>query len=544
MTEPTFKPTNFIRQIIEKDLNSKTVETVVTRFPPEPNGYLHIGHAKSMCLNFGLAEDFNGRCQLRLDDTNPSKESDEYAQAIIEDVKWLGFEWHGDVCHASDYYQQLYNWAIELINKGLAYVDSQDSDTMRKNRGNLTSPGIESPFRVRNIAENLDLLERMRRGEFADGEHVLRAKIDMQSPNMNMRDPVIYRIMNVPHERTGDTWHIYPLYDFAHGLSDSIEGVTHSICTLEFEDHRPLYNWFINNVTTTATPHQYEFSRANLDYTMMSKRLLNLLVTDNYVNGWDDPRMPTLAGMRRLGYPPEAIKEFCNRIGVTKQHNQIELSVLEGAVRDTMDSKAVRAFAITEPLKVTITNYDGVEFFQAKRHPKLDMGQREIGFGNTIWIEKSDFAETPQEGFKRLSPGAEVKLRYSYIMRCDEVIKDRDGNIIELKASIDPDRSRKFKGLGIIHWLSAGHAVKATFRLYDRLFKSPTPKADTFAEDLNPLSLVETAGYIEAGTENLLAPDPIQFERMGYFVADSKDHTASQPVFNRTVSLKDNWQKS
>jgi glutaminyl-tRNA synthetase len=544
MTEPTFKPTNFIRQIIEKDLNSKTVETVVTRFPPEPNGYLHIGHAKSMCLNFGLAEDFNGRCQLRLDDTNPSKESDEYAQAIIEDVKWLGFEWHGDVCHASDYYQQLYNWAIELINKGLAYVDSQDSDTMRKNRGNLTSPGIESPFRVRNIAENLDLLERMRRGEFADGEHVLRAKIDMQSPNMNMRDPVIYRIMNVPHERTGDTWHIYPLYDFAHGLSAAIEGVTHSICTLEFEDHRPLYNWFINNVTTTATPHQYEFSRANLDYTMMSKRLLNLLVTDNYVNGWDDPRMPTLAGMRRLGYPPEAIKEFCNRIGVTNQHNQIELSVLEGAVRDTMDSKAVRAFAITEPLKVTITNYDGVEFFQAKRHPKLDMGQREIGFGNTIWIEKSDFAETPQEGFKRLSPGAEVKLRYSYIMRCDEVIKDRDGNIIELKASIDPDRSRKFKGLGIIHWLSAGHAVKATFRLYDRLFKSPTPKADTFAEDLNPLSLVETAGYIEAGTENLLAPDPIQFERMGYFVADSKDHTASQPVFNRTVSLKDNWQKS
>lgn len=541
--QPNESSNNFIQQIIANDFENGVVEKIVTRFPPEPGGFLHIGHAKSLCLNFGLAQKFPGVCNLRMDDTNPSKEDSAYTTAIIRDVEWLGFTWDGEVRHTSDYYQQLYDWAILLINKGLAYVDSQSAETIRETRGTLTEPGIPSPDRDRSIEENLDLFTRMRAGEFPDGSYVLRAKIDMAAANINMRDPLMYRIAHIPHDRTGNDWPIYPLYDYAHGLSDAIEGITHSICTLEFEDHRPLYDWYIEQVNPEHHPHQYEFARLNLAYTLMSKRWLNNLVKAGHVNGWDDPRMPTLAGMRRRGYPPEAIREFCARIGVTKQYTTIEMEKLEGAVREVMDAQSIRAFGITKPLKVTITNYNDHEVFTAKKHPKEDWGEREIDFSSTLWIERDDFAENPEPGFKRLTLGGEAKLRYSYIIKCDEIIRDEHGGIAELKATIDPDRSRKFKGLGIIHWLSAAHAKPAQFNLYERLFTIENPNPDNFESAINPQSLQQHQGYVEAGIETIAPEKPIQFERVGFFVADPDRTTDDHPIFNQTVSLKDNWKK-
>lgn len=541
----TASASNFIRQIIESDLAQGKYAQIITRFPPEPNGYLHIGHAKSICLNFGLARDFNGRCHLRFDDTNPLKESEEYMEAIKRDVQWLGFDWGEHLYHASDYFEQLYQWAEELIEQSLAYVDSQSAEAMRENRGTLTEPGRNSPFRDRSVAENLDLFRRMRAGEFDDGTHVLRAKIDMQSPNMNLRDPVLYRIRRATHHRTGDAWCIYPLYDFAHGQSDAIEGITHSICTLEFEAHRPLYDWLIEHLSVPSRPRQYEFSRLNLDYTVMSKRLLNTLVSENFVTGWDDPRMPTIAGMRRRGFTPASIRDFCERIGVTKQDNRIELSLLENSVREDLDRTAPRAMAVLHPLKVVIENYpaDKTETFSAAAHPKNEqMGQRTIPFSREIYIEQDDFMENPPRKYFRLSPGGSVKLRYGPILDCTEVIKNEAGDVIELRCQADFSGERKVKG--IIHWVSAAHAVKAEVRLYDRLFQEQNPSLDEFQTQLNPASLIvlDTA-WLEPGTEQAAPETRFQFERLGYFCSDSRDHRPERPVFNRTVTLRDTWAK-
>ncbi len=541
---------NFIRTIINEDLASGKRDQVITRFPPEPNGYLHIGHAKSICLNFGLAAEYDGRCHLRFDDTNPTKEEDEYVEAIKDDVRWLGFDWGEHLYFASDYFDQLYAWAVQLIKAGKAYVDSQSAEDMRINRGTLTEPGKDSPYRNRSVEENLELFEKMKNGEFPDGSHILRAKIDMASPNMNLRDPAMYRILHARHHRTGDTWCIYPMYDFAHGQEDSIEGVTHSICTLEFEDHRPLYEWFIKELGIFA-PQQIEFARLNLSYTVMSKRKLLQLVNDGYVAGWDDPRMPTISGMRRRGYPAAAIRTFCERIGVGRSSNWIDLSVLEECVREQLNDTAFRRMAVLNPLKVTITNYDQIEMLTAPNHPqKPELGSRELPMSNELWIDRDDFMENPPSPKKyfRLGPEREVRLRNSYIIRCDEYIKDANGEIVELKCSADLNtlgknpEGRKVKG--IIHWVSAVHAKEVKVRLYDRLFNQENPdKAENYLSALNPESLTETTAMVEPSLLEAGPEETFQFERVGYFTVDRKDSAAGVPVFNRTVGLKDTWAK-
>ena len=541
---------NFIRTIIAEDLESGRRDKVITRFPPEPNGYLHIGHAKSFSLNFGLAKDFDGRCHLRFDDTNPTKEEDEYVEAIKDDVRWLGFDWGEHLHFASDYFDQLYLWAIQLINAGKAYVDSQSAEQMRENRGTLTGAGVDSPFRNRTVDENLELFEQMKNGDFPDGTHILRAKIDMSSPNMNLRDPAMYRILHAHHHRTGDKWCIYPMYDFAHGQGDSIEGVTYSICTLEFEDHRPLYEWFIRELGIFA-PQQIEFARLNLSYTVMSKRKLLQLVNDQHVSGWDDPRMPTLVGMRRRGYPPEAIRAFCDRIGVGKGASWIDLSVLEDCVREQLNASAFRRQAVLNPLKVTISNYptDKVEELDAPNHPQQpELGTRKLPFSSELYIDRDDFMEDPPKKFFRLGPGREVRLRNGYIIKCDEVIRDEQGEAIELKCSADLDTlgknpvGRKVKG--IIHWVSAAQAEQVEVRLYDRLFKEENPeKGKNFLDAINPESVKTVTALIEPGVMNAISGETFQFERVGYFTVDSEDSLPGKPVFNRTVTLRDTWAK-
>jgi len=546
---------DFIRQIIAEYVqNAAAGAGVVTRFPPEPNGYLHIGHAQAICLDFGVAAEFGGVCYLRLDDTNPLKEDQIYADAIEESIRWLGFSWGDRLTHASDYYQTFFNCALELIRADKAYVEDLSADQIREYRGTLTEPGQNSPSRDRSIEENLDLFERMRSGEFAEGEYVLRAKIDMSSPNMNLRDPALYRIRNVTHQRTGDEWCIYPMYDFAHPVSDAIELVTHSLCTLEFEDHRPLYDWVIDNLQLPAKPRQIEFSRLNLAYTVTSKRKLAELIDGGFVDGWDDPRMPTLAGMRRRGYTAESIRDFCSRVGITKKDKVIEMGVLENSVREHLGAIAPRAMAVLRPLKVTITNWpEGkTEMLTAQNHPgDPSMGVREISFGREIFVDQDDFMEDPPRKFFRLRPGGEVRLRYGYIVKCEEVVKDSDGNVIELLCTYDPETrsgaaetQRKVKG--IIHWVSATESVQAEVRLYDRLFTVARPDhagAGDFKSHLNPDSLEVLH---DARIEMSLAAQTntaVQFERTGYFVNDAIDSKPDAPVFNRIVTLRDSWAK-
>ena len=542
---------NFIRDIIDADLAAGKHTRIVTRFPPEPNGYLHIGHAKSICLNFGIARDYDGDCNLRFDDTNPEKESVEYINSIRRDVEWLGFHWHSNP-FASDYFDQLYAYAVDLVKQGKAYVDSQNADDMRTNRGTLKQPGVDSPYRDRSIEENMQLFEAMKNDEFADGEHVLRAKIDMQSPNINMRDPVLYRIRHVTHHNTGDKWCIYPLYDFTHGLSDAIEGVTHSLCTLEFEDHRPLYDWILDNLETPSRPVQTEFARLQLEYSLTSKRKLNQLVADGHVSGWDDPRMLTLSGMRRRGFTPESIVNFCDMVGVTRKYSTIEMGVLETALRDDLNARAVRRMAVINPLKVIIENYpeDQEEFFSGPNHPQNpDYGSREVPFSREIYIEREDFMEDAPRKFFRLSPGREVRLRFACYITCKEVLRDESGEIEALICTYDPESrggsspdGRKVKGT--IHWVSVRHALKATVNLYDRLFTTTHPgSAADIEQALNPESLVvmpeaRLEPNIEL-TDNALA---YQFERLGYFISDT-DSTRDNPVFNRTMTLRDSWAK-
>jgi glutaminyl-tRNA synthetase len=553
----TSTPTNFIRQIIDEDLKSGKHTKIATRFPPEPNGYLHIGHAKSICLNFGIAQDYNGTCNLRFDDTNPHKEDKEFVDAIQEDVRWLGYQWHDKPCFASDYFEQLYDFAVQLIQKGKAYVCDLNAEEMREFRGTLTEAGKNSPYRDRSVEENLDLFARMRAGEFPDGAKVLRAKIDMASPNINLRDPTIYRIRHgVIHHQTGESWCVYPMYDFTHCLSDSIEGITHSLCTLEFEDHRPLYDWFLDTLEVDCHPQQIEFSRLSLQYTVTSKRKLTALVDEGYVEGWDDPRMPTIAGMRRRGYTPASIRDFCNRIGVTKSDNSVEMGVLENCIREDLNEHAPRRMAVLHPLKVVLTNYpEGqVEQLSAANHPQNEgMGTREVPFSRELYIDREDFMEVaPNKKFKRLVSGGEVRLRNAYVIRCDEVIKDAHGEIIELHCSYDADtlganpEGRKVKG--VIHWVSAEHAVEAEVRLYDRLFNHPAPDAakdgKEFTEHLNPDSLrTLTQCYLEPGLAECTAGSQFQFEREGYFCKDPASAAGSKPIFNQTVTLRDSWAK-
>jgi glutaminyl-tRNA synthetase len=545
-------PRDFIRKIIYDDLESGKHKEIVTRFPPEPNGYLHIGHVMAICLDFGVAEETGGRTYLRLDDTNPGKESPEYVQAIKDDVHWLGFDWGDRLTHASDYFERLHESAVRLIEMGVAYVDSLSADEIREHRGTLTEPGRNSPYRDRSIEENLDLFRRMHEGEFADGEHVLRAKIDMASPNMNMRDPAIYRIRHIPHQNAGDKWCIYPMYDYAHGLSDAYEGITHSLCTLEFEDHRPLYDWFLDQLTPEHRPRQIEFSRLNLAYTITSKRKLKALVDEGVVSGWDDPRMPTISGMRRRGYPPAALREFVKRAGVTKKDKLIEMGALETCVRDVLGDEAPRRMAVLKPLKVVLTNYpEGqAEQMEAMNHPaNPDFGTRELPFSRELWIEQDDFMEDAPRKFFRLKPGGEVRLRFGYIIRCDEVIKDDDGNVVELRCSYDPDTrsgtgtsDRKVKGT--IHWVSREHAVDATVRLYDRLFNEANPNAaEDFHAVLNPNSLEEVDAKLEPALASIAAGEAVQFERLGYFCKDTVDDADTAQVFNRIVTLRDSWAK-
>ncbi len=536
---------DFIRQRIARDLEAGLLpQGVVTRFPPEPNGYLHIGHAKSIHLNFGVAREFGGFTYLRFDDTNPVKESDEYVQSIMRDVKWLGYDWGDRLTHASDYFEQLYQFAIDLISAGKAYVCSLSGDEIRATRGTLTEPGRESPYRDRPVAENLELFRRMRAGEFADGEHVLRARIDMASPNINLRDPVIYRIRHATHQRTGDAWPIYPMYDYTHCICDALEDITHSLCTLEFEDHRPLYDWVLDQINVNTHPPQIEFSRLGLEYTVMSKRLLHRLVDEGWVEGWDDPRMPTIAGLRRRGVTPGAIREFCARIGVTKQDNTIEMSLLEFCIRQDLEAGAPRGMAVLDPVKVTLRNYEGAgETLSAPWHPQAPgLGVRELPFGGTLYIERDDFMEDPPKDFKRLTPGGLVRLRYAYIIRCDEVLHDADGTVRELICSYVPaSRSGSdtsgLKPKGVIHWVDAEAARPVRVRLYDRLFKVPAPKSVSLAEDFNADSLTERQAFIEPA---MAASSEVrfQFERLGYFCKDAQ----LADVFNRTVSLRDSWK--
>ena len=548
-------PSNFIRNIIDEDIESGKHQTVITRFPPEPNGYLHIGHAKSICLNFGIAQDYKGAiCHLRFDDTNPGKEKSEYIDAIKEDVRWLGFDWGDKLYHTSDYFEQLYLYAVQLVKQGKAYVDSLSAEDIRLYRGNLTEPGKNSPYRDRSIEENIDLLERMKKGEFAEGEHLLRAKIDMAAPNINMRDPAIYRIKNMSHPMTGDKWHIYPMYDFAHCVSDAIEGITHSLCTLEFEDHRPLYDWFLDELGTPSHPQQIEFSRLNLDYTVMSKRKLHELVEGGYVNGWDDPRLPTLSGMRRRGYTANAIRDFCSRIGVTKKDNVVEMSVLENCLREDLDAHSHRALAVLDPIKLIIDNYpeDREELLSGVNHPKKpEEGRREIPFSKELYIERSDYMEDAPKKFFRLTEGREVRLRFAYYVTCTHVVKDENGNVTEVHCTYDPETrggksedGRKVKGT--IHWVCAKQSITAEIRQYDRLFKIPDPaseKEQDYKEFINDESVqVLKNCQLEVSLSN--ATDAVyQFERQGYFCQDRVDSTAEKLVFNRVVTLRDSWAK-
>jgi len=549
------RPSNFIRNIIDEDLRQNKNDGLVhTRFPPEPNGYLHVGHAKSICLNFGTALDYNGLCNLRFDDTNPEKESVEYTDAIQADVHWLGFDWEGRLFYASDYFEKLYEYAELLITDGKAYVDSLKAGQIREYRGTLTDPGRESPYRNRSVDENLDLFRRMRAGEFKDGELVLRAKIDMASPNINMRDPVLYRTKRAHHHRTGDTWCIYPMYDYTHCISDALEGITHSLCTLEFEDHRPLYDWCLDQLPVPCHPQQIEFARLNLNYTITSKRKLNELVTEKHVNGWDDPRMPTITGMRRRGYTPAAIRDFCDRIGLTKNDTVIDMTVLENCVREDMDRTTRRVMAVLKPLRVVITNYpEGQsEELDAAYHPnQLEMGSRKVPFSSVIYIEQDDFMEDPPKKFFRLGPGREVRLRYAYFIKCEEVIKDeKTGEIIELRCTYDPATrggnapdGRKVKGT--IHWVSVDHALPTEIRLYDRLFNVPDPgREENWRELLNPASVeIIKQAYVEPSLSVAEVEERFQFERLGYFCVDRRDAVKGKPVFNRTVTLKDSWAK-
>jgi len=541
---------DFIRDIVAADLAAKRHKEVVTRFPPEPNGYLHIGHAKSIALNFGIAEEFGGRCHLRFDDTNPTKEEQEYIDAIERDVRWLGYDWGEHLYHASDYFEQLYEWAECLTRDGKAYVDDQSQDEIRANRGTLTEPGRNSPFRERSTEENLDFFRRMRAGEFPNGARVLRAKIDMAAGNINLRDPVLYRILNAPHPRTGAKWHIYPSYDFAHGQSDAIEGITHSICTLEFEDHRPLYDWFIENLPVPSRPRQYEFARLNMTYTVLSKRVLTELVRGGHVAGWDDPRMPTIAGLRRRGVPPAAIRDFVKRIGVAKANSVVDVAMFEHSVREVLNRTALRRMAVLRPLKIVIENYpqgQGEELDAANHPDEEAAGARKIRFSRELYIERDDFMEHPPKKFFRLSPGAEVRLRYAYFVTCREVVKNAAGDVVELRCTYDPATrggnapdGRKVKAT--MHWVSAADAISAEVRLYNPLFTRPDPSASDFAADLNPNSLeVLPDAKLEPALAADLA-DPVQFERQGYFVRDL-DSRPGRPVFNRTVGLRDTWAK-
>ena len=543
---------DFIRDIVAADLAAGRHKTIVTRFPPEPNGYLHIGHAKSICLNFGIAQELGGRCHLRFDDTNPTKEEQEYIDAIEADVHWLGFDWGKHLYHASDYFETLYGWAEHLIEAGKAYVDDQSQEEMRANRGTLTEPGRNSPYRDRSVDENLDLFRRMRAGEFPNGARVLRAKIDMASGNINLRDPTLYRILHATHPRTGDTWCIYPSYDFAHGQSDAIEHITHSICTLEFEDHRPLYDWFIENLPVPSRPRQYEFARLNMTYTVLSKRVLTQLVRDGHVSGWDDPRMPTIAGLRRRGVPPAAIRDFVKRVGVAKANSTVDYGMFEFSVREALNKTALRRMAVLRPLKVVIENYpEGkVEELEAVNNPEDESaGTRPILFSRELWIERDDFMENPPKKFFRLSPGKEVRLRYGYFVTCREAIKNAAGEVVELRCTYDPATrggntppdGRKVQAT--LHWVSAADAVDAEVRLYDQLFAKPDPDAGDFAADLNPSSLeVLTGCKLEPALAAGNSPEPVQFERQGYFCRD-RDSAPGRPVFNRTVGLRDTWAK-
>jgi glutaminyl-tRNA synthetase len=550
-SSPAPGKTNFIRQIIEQDLASGKHARIHTRFPPEPNGYLHIGHAKSIVLNFGLAEDFQGQCNLRFDDTNPHKENVEFVEAIEADVRWLGYDWGERTYFASDYFQQLHDFAVDLIRQGLAYVCDLDAEQTRVYRGTLTEPGQDSPFRNRGIEENLDLFARMRAGEFPDGARTLRARIDMASPNINLRDPVLYRIKHgVTHHQTGSEWCLYPMYDYTHPISDALEGITHSLCTLEFEDHRPLYDWVIDHLDLPCKPRQIEFSRLNLEYTVMSKRLLTQLVSEGHVEGWDDPRLPTLAGLRRRGYTPAAIRAFCDRIGITKADNRVEMSLLENTVREDLDATCERRLAVLHPLKLVIADYpaDQEEVITLANHPKDEgRGSRTLNFGRELYIDRADFAEDPPKGFKRLVPGGEVRLRGAYVIRCDQVIWDDQGEVIELRCSHDPatlgrnPEGRKVKG--VIHWVPAHQAVSAEVRLYDRLFSVPNPGAGggQFLADLNPDSLRTLTGCLLEPALAMASPgERFQFEREGYFVVD-RDSRPERPIFNRTVGLRDTW---
>lgn len=551
MSETETRPTNFIRQIIDEDLKSGKHSSVHTRFPPEPNGYLHIGHAKSICLNFGIAQDYQGQCNLRFDDTNPEKEDIEYVESIKNDVKWLGFDWSGDIHYSSNYFDKLYGYAVELIEKGLAYVDELTSDQIREYRGSLKEPGKNSPYRDRSVEENLALFEQMRDGKFKEGTICLRAKIDMASSFIVMRDPVIYRIRFATHHQTGDKWCIYPMYDFTHCISDALEGITHSICTLEFQDNRRLYDWVLENITIDCQPHQYEFSRLNLEYTIMSKRKLNELVTEKLVNGWDDPRMPTVSGLRRRGFTAASIREFCKRIGVTKQENMIEFGSLESCIRDDLNENAPRAMAVLEPVKIVIENYEEgkVETLSVANHPnKPEMGKRDVPFTREVYIEQDDFREEANKKYKRLVLGKEVRLRGAYVIQADRIEKDEAGNITTIFCSYDaetlgknPADGRKVKG--VIHWVSAEKAIPAEIRLYDRLFNVPNPATlDDFSESINPESLITKHGFVEPSLATAEAEAGYQFERTGYFCIDNKDSTPEALVFNRTVGLRDTWE--
>jgi glutaminyl-tRNA synthetase len=552
-TEPvaTEAGRDFIRDIVQADLDSKKHVRIVTRFPPEPNGYLHLGHAKSIALNFGIAQEFAGKCNLRFDDTNPTKEEQEYIDSIQADVRWLGYDWGPEVFYASDYFDRLYAWAEILIGDGHAYVDDQSQADIRAHRGTLTEPGKNSPFRDRSVDENLDLFRRMKAGEFPNGARVLRAKIDMASGNINLRDPVLYRILHAHHPRTGTKWSIYPSYDYAHGQSDAIEGITHSICTLEFEDHRPLYEWLLDKLPVPSKPHQYEFARLNLTYTLLSKRVLTMLVRDGHVAGWDDPRMPTLAGLKRRGVPPAALREFVKRIGVAKANSVVDLGMLEFAIRETLNRTSLRRMAVLRPLKVVITNYpEGqVEELEAINHPDDPAaGTRRIAFSRELYIERDDFMENPPKKFFRLSPGNEVRLRYAYFIRCTDVVKDAGGEVVELRCTYDPATKggnapdgRKVKAT--MHWLSAAQSVPAEIRIYNQLFLNPAPDAANFAADINPQSL-EILGdaRVETAIARTNSAEPMQFERQGYFVRDA-DSTPDRPVFNRTIGLRDSFAK-
>ncbi|MES2673605.1 MAG: glutamine--tRNA ligase/YqeY domain fusion protein [Pseudomonadota bacterium] len=548
------KPLHFLQQIVRKDVEQGVHKKIATRFPPEPNGYLHIGHAKSICLNFGLAEEFGGTCNLRFDDTNPEKENEEYVNSIMEDVEWLGFKWSDKVRYTSDYFDQLHQWAIHLIENGLAFVCDLNADQMREYRGTLIESGRNSPFRDRSVAENLRLFERMRLGEFAEGACSLRAKIDMSSPNINLRDPIIYRIKKAHHHQTGDKWCIYPSYDFAHGQSDAIEGITHSICTLEFEDHKPLYDWFIQHLPVPAIPHQYEFSRLNINYSVTSKRKLKQLVDENHVDGWNDPRMPTISGMRRRGYTPTALRDFCERIGVTRSDGIVDVGVLEFCVRDDLDKNAPRAMCVLQPLKVTLTNYpaDKVEILAAHNHPnRAELGDRTVPFTQSIFIEQEDFREEANKKYKRLVLGKRVRLRNAYVIEADNIVRDEQGNIVEIIAHIiegtlgkDPEDGIKAKG--VIHWVSATQHVNCEVRLYERLFTDEAPDAGgkNFLDCINPNSMeILQNCKAELSLAEAKAADHFQFERQGYFCLDNKYSSANKLVFNRTISLKDSFAK-